>query len=215
VSGVGSEDPVTLCAPLGHPVRVQILAVINEKPMSPSQFIACGLLPRTFYKTYPQALSLVSYHFRELEKVGCLTIIDTVPARGAVEHIYAGLSHLNPDRIGSGESTPADRSRFRRISLQGLFARADSAARGGALDGRLDWHLNWTAMTLDGDGWSELQSIFARAEREIDAVREAADEEPEETAPAGDDLRIDATVGLLAFETPRDLEVSADLEVSK
>src|SRR5215203_2582915 len=84
----------TICTVLKHPLRVRILEVLNEGPRSPSQFVEEGLIPKENFTTYQQALSLASYHFRELEKEGCLEVIESIPRRGAVEHVYRGLARV-------------------------------------------------------------------------------------------------------------------------
>jgi hypothetical protein len=202
------EPETTLCAPLVHSLRVQILAMVNESPMSPSQFVERGFMPALHYRHYSQALSLASYHFRRLEETGCLKIIETFPVRGTVEHIYAGLSHLEPSEDGRRELPVAERARLNRISMQGLIARADLAVRAGTFDGRVECHLDWAAISVSEEGWSRLQSILNRAQREIDELGKEAREEARRT---GDDMaRIDATVALLAFETPQDLKVPLD-----
>ena len=90
----GRKRAETICAVLKHPVRVRILEILNEGPRSPSQFVEEGLIPKEHFTTYQQALSLASYHFRELEKEGCLEVIESIPRRGAVEHVYRGLARV-------------------------------------------------------------------------------------------------------------------------
>jgi hypothetical protein len=191
-------------------VRVQILAVVNERPMSPSQFVERGFMPAPHYKNYPQALSLASYHFRRLEEVGCLEIIEAFPVRGTVEHIYAGLSHLDSPGDVQRRLPGADRV---RLKVQGLIARADSAVRAGTFHGRVKCHIDWAAVSLSEEGYSKLQSILARVSREIEELGEEARREIRGAADPA--IRTEVTVGLLAFETPSDLKVPLDLETSE
>src|SRR5690349_17967583 len=97
MAGTKAEDKKrieTICAVLKHPLRVRILEVLNEGPRSPSQFVEEGLVPKGSYTTYQQALSLAAYHFRELERDGCLEVIESIPRRGALEHVYRGLARV-------------------------------------------------------------------------------------------------------------------------
>src|SRR6266487_1479331 len=81
----------TACAPLNHPLRVRILEVANTGDISPIQFVNEQLEPPGISFKNPQhALSHVSYHFRALEKAGCIEVIDTIQRRGATEHVYRG-----------------------------------------------------------------------------------------------------------------------------
>jgi hypothetical protein len=71
-----------------------ILEILNEGPKSPSQFVEEGLVPKEHYSTYQQALSLAFYHFRELEKDGCLEVL-VARADGAMR---AGTFDSRTDR---------------------------------------------------------------------------------------------------------------------
>ena len=82
--GEAKQRRETISAALKHPLRVRILEVLNEGPRSPSQFVEEGLIPKEHYATYQQALSLAAYHFRELQKEGCLEVIESIPRRGAM-----------------------------------------------------------------------------------------------------------------------------------
>lgn len=119
-----------VCAVLSHPIRVRILEILNEGPKSPSQFVEEGLVPKEMYKNHQQALSLAAYHFRELEKAGCLKVVKSIPRRGATEHVYEGLARVYFTDEEFEELPLEDRLRLSKISFQGLIARADSAMQG-------------------------------------------------------------------------------------
>ena len=123
----------TISTALKHPLRVRILEVLNEGPRSPSQFVEEGLIPKDHYTTYQQALSLASYHFRELQKEGCLEVIESIPRRGAVEHVYEGLARIYFDDAEFEGMPRPTRRKLSRVSLQGLVARADRAICRGHL----------------------------------------------------------------------------------
>ena len=61
-----------------HPLRVQILIILNERVASPN------LLAQEL----DQSLNLVAYHVRVLEKYDCIELVDTKQRRGATEHFY-------------------------------------------------------------------------------------------------------------------------------
>ncbi len=183
---------------LAHRLRVQILVAVNNTPMSPSQFVEAGLVPKEMVGSYGQALSLASYHFSQLMKAGCLEVIETIPRRGAVEHIYAGWSQKSVSEQVRRELPTADRAEISRLALQGLIACADSAMEAETFDRRLDRHLSWGSLTLDETGWEKLQRILAKAQNEIDALRE----EVKNSIESAGGSQIEATVGLLGFELP-------------
>lgn len=92
---LGESVPSAMCAPLGHPLRVRILQVANERDISPSGFVDEGLQPKGIsFESRSHGLSHVSYHFRELEKAGCIEVVQTMQRRGATEHIYRGCARV-------------------------------------------------------------------------------------------------------------------------
>src|SRR5262249_22275628 len=66
-----------------HPLRVQILIILNERVSSPN------LLSQQL----GQSLNLVAYHVRVLEKYDCIELVDTKQRRGATEHFYRATRH--------------------------------------------------------------------------------------------------------------------------
>lgn len=201
MAGSEAEDKKraeTICAVLKHPLRVRILEVLNEGPRSPSQFVEEGLIPKEHFTTYQQALSLASYHFRELEKEGCLEVIESIPRRGAVEHVYRGLARVFLSDEEFEAMKREDRNQLSRISLQGLIARADRAIGEETFDARSDRHLTWMPMQLDERGWEEVIATLASAFGELTQIRHDA---RDRIAASGEKV-VPATVGMLGFESP-------------
>jgi hypothetical protein len=194
----GKKRSVTIFNALKHPLRVRILEILNEGPRSPSQFVEEGLVPRESYNSYQQALSLASYHFRELEKEGCLEVVESIPRRGAVEHVYRGLARVFIDDAEFEEMDPATRRQLSRISLQGMIARADRAIAEDTFDTRTDRHLTWMPMQLDERGWKELIARLAATFAELTEIRRDA---KDRIAASGAEV-IPATVAMLGFESP-------------
>lgn len=194
----GKKRIETICNALKHPLRVRILEALNEGPRSPSQFVEEGLIPKEHYNTYQQALSLASYHFRELEKEGCLEVIESIPRRGAVEHVYRGLARVYFNDAEFEGMPPQTRGRLSRISLQGLIARADRAIREDTFDARADRHLTWMPMQLDERAWGEVIATLAKTFAQLTVIREDA---RDRIAASGEKV-IPTTVAMLGFESP-------------
>jgi hypothetical protein len=195
----GGKTPAeTICTVLRHPLRVRILEALNEGPRSPSQFVEEGLIPKELFNSYQQALSLASYHFRELEKEGCLEVIESIPRRGAVEHVYRGLARVFVDDREFEEMARPDRRQLSRISLQGMVARADRAIREDTFDARADRHLTWMPMQLDERGWGEAIAALAGTFAELTRIRHDA----RDRLAASGEAVIPATVAMLGFESP-------------
>jgi hypothetical protein len=194
----GRKRSETICTALRHPLRVRILEVLNEGPRSPSQFVEEGLIPKEHYTTYQQALSLAAYHFRELQKEGCLEVIESIPRRGAVEHIYRGLARVYFDDEEFERMPRPTRRKLSRISLQGMIARADRAIREDTFDSRVDRHLTWLPMQLDERGWEEVIDALATTFHELTQIRHDA---RDRIAASGEQV-VPATVAILGFESP-------------
>lgn len=186
----------TLCSPLGHPLRVRILEVVNERPMSPVVFVNEGLAPG--FKNKQHALSQVSYHFRVLEKAGCIELIEVNQRRGASEHVYRGRSRVLFTDEEFEQMTVEERDQLTRTSVQGLMARTEGAMARGTFDARTDRHLSWVAMELDERGWKELVTALAGCYGELDRIRQDAQDR---LAASGDEV-IPVTAALLGFESP-------------
>ena len=184
----------TASAALRHPIRVRILEVVNERDMSPKQFVNEGLAP----DKSSEALSHVSYHFRELAKYGCLRIVERIQRRGAVEHIYRGTARAYFSDAEWRKLSPEQRERVSMTVLQGMIARAEGALISGTFDSHLDRHLTWVAMDLDERGWGELTETLANAFSAVEQIRHDAAKRLNEESSKG----IHATVGMLGFQSP-------------
>lgn len=187
----------SLCDPLKHPMRVRILEVINEAPMSPIRFLEGGYSLREF-KSKQEGLSYLSYHFRELEKAGCIEVIETVQRRGATEHIYRGCSRVFFTTEEFENMPFEERATLSRTSFQGIVARTDGAIRHGTFDSHTNRQLTWRAMHLDERGWQEMMDHLDDAFLKAEEIREAA----AKRIPQGEGEVIPTTVAFLGFESP-------------
>jgi len=186
----------TTCTPLSHPIRVRILEVVNEHPMSPIGFINAGFAPEIMDKQ--RALSRVAYHFRCLEEAGCIGIVDTFQRRGATEHVYGGCSRVFFSDEEFDELPAEQRKTLSRTSWQGLVARTDGAMRKGTFDARTERHLTWRAMEVDERGWQEAIERLGRCYEDLEQIRKDAEDR---LAVSGDKV-VPMTTALLGFESP-------------
>jgi hypothetical protein len=193
----GSKE--TVCGPLKHPLRARILEVVNVREISPIQFVNEGLEPEGFvFKSHENAVSHVAYHFRVLEEIGCIELIDRRQRRGATEHIYRGLRPLFFSEEDFEEMPLEQRDMLSRVSMQGLIARADSAIRAGTFDARTDRHLTWTPLMLDERGWKEMLADMETLFHRVNQIQEDA----RERIASSDCEVIPATCAMLAFPSP-------------
>jgi hypothetical protein len=193
------EAQPTTAAPLGHPLRARILQITNERDISPRGFVDEGLQQSgVHFDNRQHALSHVSYHFRELEKAGCVEVIRTVQRRGATEHIYRGTLY---GRFTSEEFAKLPKERRRTLSrtgMQALIARVEGAMHEDTFDARTNRFMVMTPLELDERGWGEfidtLDNCFAEVERINDDCKDRLANSGEKVIPA--------TYGMLGFESP-------------
>jgi DNA-binding transcriptional ArsR family regulator len=69
---------------MAHPLRVQILATLNKRVMSPSEFSRC----------FDEKLQNTSYHFRVLQKSDLIEEVGNRQVRGSTEHFYRATKRV-------------------------------------------------------------------------------------------------------------------------
>src|ERR1700748_3858764 len=77
--GAHTDDNELLIA-LRHPLRRQILRAMAAQD---------SISPRQISDELRQPLSNVSYHVRVLADCGAVTLVDTAPVRGSMQHFYS------------------------------------------------------------------------------------------------------------------------------
>jgi DNA-binding transcriptional ArsR family regulator len=178
------SDPRIIKA-LTHPLRIQILAALDERTASPSELADELGAP----------LGNVSYHVRQLAGLGLIKLVKRTPRRGAIEHHYkaVGRPQITDDAWAGTPATVKDA--VVGAALGDLGAAVSSAAAAGGFS-RPDAHLTRTQVTLDERGWkdldTELNATLARVQRITDASGKRL-------AKAGQDGEDKATVVLMLF----------------
>jgi hypothetical protein len=189
-----------LSHPISHPVRVRILEVVNERDMSPSDFVSAQLVPAEIAKgrDFQNQLSLVAYHFRGLLKAGCVEVAGERQVRGATEHTYRGRSVAYFTDAQWAKLAPERRAEISRTMYQGMVARFESAMLAGTFDSHEDRMLAWTPLQLDERGWAELHNSLAGCFGEVEQIKLDARRRLDESG----DTPIPATFTIAGFESP-------------
>lgn len=193
----------TASSAVAQPVRARILAIVNEIPMSPVQFVKLGLAPE--FDDPKIALSQASYHFRVLEKADCIVLLKQVQKRGATEHIYRGKAREylaeEFERL-----TPQERSVRSRTIYQVLAARMEWAMAEGTCDRRPDRRLSWLGLKLDERGWAMMVAALSSCEEKLKRICSDAGDRLEKS----EERPIWVTVGLLGIESPSPPDLQPD-----
>jgi DNA-binding transcriptional ArsR family regulator len=172
-----------------HPLRVQILIILNEKVASPNMLA----------QEIGQSLNLVAYHVRVLEKYDCIELVDTKQRRGATEHFYRATRRqfLSDDEWSR---LPANlRPGMARAVLKSIFEDLEAASHAGTLDEVEEIHLSRTPMVLDSKGWGEVADLLNGS---LDRLLEIQGEASKRLAGSDDEGSL-AKVVMLHFKSPR------------
>lgn len=173
---------------LSHPLRVQILATLSHRTISPAQFS----------REHSVEVSDAAYHFRKLEKLECAEVVRTAPVRGSTEHFYRGTRRPVLSDRAWRKLPRAVQAGISGAALQDLFGRVSDAVRSGAFDARPDRHLSWTPLQVDRRGWDELMEVLETARSRAAEVEHSAAKRLAE----GGEEPIRATFALMGFESP-------------
>ena len=179
----------TLGQVVAHPLRVQALSVLGERPASPKELAAELGTP----------VGNVSYHVRELENVGLIELVDEKKRRGAVEHFYRATARPPLSAEEWELLSLDDRQSFSAWIIQRLLADASQALAAGTFDARGDRHLSRTPLLVDEEGWRELADIQVTA---LWAILEVQVASAERLTRADGKEGIPTIAGMTFFEMP-------------
>jgi DNA-binding transcriptional ArsR family regulator len=156
------DDPRYVKA-LGHPLRVRILAILEERPASPVELS----------RLLGTRLGTVSYHVRTLHDLGLLKLVRTTQRRGAIEHHYRAKERPRiSDEAWSNASTVPKQALI-GATLDQMFQYARQSAAIGGFD-RPEAHASRTALTLDEKGWKELTQAATKFLERVQRIEESA-----------------------------------------
>ena len=139
-------------------MRTRILGLLDERVAS----------PRQLSDELGAPLQNVSYHVRELAKLGLIKLVRTTQRRGAIEHHYKAVAAPHVSDEAWSQLPPIVRHRMTAAGLSEIFKHVDDAAAGGGFTAD-DAHLSRTPLVLDAKGrealTKELEATIARVDR--------------------------------------------------
>lgn len=147
-----------------HPIRVDVLAILNETVASPKELAAL----------IGADLSKVGNHVKALYDAGCIERVKTELRRGAVEHFYRASLRPNISDAEWAKLPETTRRELSGLMFQAVVAEGLGALRTGKFDSRLNRHLSWRVLNLDESGWSELASELAESLDRIEEIQARA-----------------------------------------
>jgi DNA-binding transcriptional ArsR family regulator len=147
----GLVDP-RLAKALSHPMRTRILAILNERVASPNEIA----------EMIDERLPNVSYHVRALLDLGTIELVSTAQRRGAIEHYYRALTRPFFSDRDWKRLPRSGRQAVTDLTLQMIWEETASALKKGSFENRSDRHLSRSPLTLDEQGWGEMNALLAR-----------------------------------------------------
>jgi DNA-binding transcriptional ArsR family regulator len=165
------RDPQLIKA-LAHPMRTRILGLLDERVAS----------PRQLSDELGAPLQNVSYHVRELAKLGLIKLVRTIRRRGAIEHHYTAVAAPHVSEQAWSELPPIVRRRMTAAGLSEILKQINEAAAGGGFIAD-DAHLTRTQLVLDDQGRKalakELEATIQRVHRIHEQARKRLGRNPE------------------------------------
>ncbi len=158
------DDPRYVKA-MSHPLRVRILALLDERPASPVE-LANWLGAR---------LGTVAYHVRTLERLGLIELIGKNRVRGAIEHHYRAKDRPTVSDEAWAAAPAIAKQAAVSASLETIDAYAHTASGAGGFDDG-DAHLTRTALHLDARGFGDVSRACLQILAEVDRIEASASE---------------------------------------
>jgi DNA-binding transcriptional ArsR family regulator len=155
-------DPRLIKA-LAHPMRTRILGMLDGRVAS----------PRQLSDELGAPLQNVSYHVRQLAKLGLVKLVRTSQRRGAIEHHYKAIAAPHVSDEAWAELPPIVRHRMIAAGLSEISKQVNEAAAGGGLTSD-DAHLSRTPLVLDDRGRKALAKELAAMVGRVDRIQEQA-----------------------------------------
>jgi DNA-binding transcriptional ArsR family regulator len=170
---IESIDDPRLVRALSHPLRVRILAILEERTASAVEMSRMLRAP----------LGVVAYHVRTLDRLGLIELEREIPVRGAVQRFFRARERPTVSAQAWAEAAPVAKQAMIGATLQQIHDFAQASNASGGFD-RTDAHITRTALKLDAQGFERLAGALGEVLREVDeieqevAARQSGDDAP-------------------------------------
>ena len=164
-----SFDEPSLVKALAHPMRVSILARLQERRAT----------PRELAQWLGVSLGAISYHVRTLHKLGMIELVATTQVRGAIAHHYRAKERPRFSDESWAAASPVVKQAAVAATLATMSEYAHASADAGGFE-RDEARLHRGRLRLDAKGWEAASEACGKArppDRRDRARRRAAPEE--------------------------------------
>jgi hypothetical protein len=177
------SDPRIVRA-LAHPMRLEILSIVEKRTASPKEIA----------REIGAPLTHVSYHVRQLAQLGLIKLERTTPRRGAVEHHYSmeGDPSITPE---AWRDAPEIAKQALVGATLGKVSAQVNAAAAEAGFSRGEAQLQRLSLELDEEGWREASRAIENLVSDLEGIQSDATERREQHGS-----HTSATAVLMLFE---------------
>lgn len=134
---------------LAHPLRVKVLALLNEGEWSPNELS----------EELGEGLTQVSYHVNALRDFEMIEMTKTEPRRGAVEHFYRAIERAYIPSEMAKRIPKSGQQVIANDILEAIDQDVGDSAKSGKFYERDDSHVSYTPASLDEQGCDEANQL--------------------------------------------------------
>lgn len=181
------EDAVAYA--VGHRIRIDALAILNEGTASPNEIA----------KMIGEGVSKVGHHVKELFDSGCIEFVGTEQRRGATEHFYRAIVRPFVSDEEARELPAETKREFAALILQAIMAEGLASLRAGRMDADDDIWMSWRSINLDEQGRREVADEQAASYARIEKIEARCAARLRESEEAG----TSTVIAAMGFERSR------------
>lgn len=175
---------------LSHPLRAEILRKLVERGLAS---------PKELARELDADLGNVAYHTQRLVKLKCAELVETRPARGALEHFYRATELHVIDEVEWSEIDPVVAEDILRGNVQAIMSDFVASKKAGIVGSDPNCHVTRTPMVLDAEGLREAMGHFEALRLEISEIQDRSAERVTEAK----EVSTRVTAALFLFKMPR------------
>jgi hypothetical protein len=155
---------------------------------------------RDEHKECGEKLSNVTYHFRTLQKLGCIEEVDTRPVRGALEHFFRATKRVLFDGKPWDDLPQSLRADVSGRAVSDFLEAVARAMEAETFDAHKERMAVWFQKPLDVQGWEEAVEAHRELVRKMFEIYKGSKLRLDEGAESEGGML--GTYGLFLFESP-------------
>lgn len=199
VSACGGPMDGVLAKALGHPLRAEILAFLNEHRIaSPAEMDRAGVGQNRKPNPANSKLSNISYHVRVLDDLGLAKQVRSRPVRGSVEHFYEANARMLLDIEEWSRLPKRTKNDVSIKALEETLGLASNAVAADTFDSFDERAIINLTLRLDEEGFVRLADDIT----ELMHLTEQRQSEAIQRVDGNLDALIYASTSLLLYQSP-------------